>query len=141
MDPLVIKRTLPCSKRQLFDAWSKASVMEKWFFASQEPVAPSTVNVNFTVGGSYEVIMHHPTGDYRHHGIYRAINRYNHIAFTWNSHIVRDSLVELDFQELSPNRTQLRLTHTEFPDEDVRGKHSMGWEGCLHNLERFLQPG
>ncbi|MCB1804295.1 MAG: hypothetical protein KDJ99_03840, partial [Candidatus Competibacteraceae bacterium] len=25
MDPIVIKRVLPCSKRKLFDAWSKPS--------------------------------------------------------------------------------------------------------------------
>lgn len=139
MDPLVMKRVLPCSKRQLFEAWSKASVMEKWFFASQQPVKPSTVNINFTVGGNYEVIMHLQTGDYRHHGTYRAINRYSHIAFTWSSHLVQDSFVELDFREISPNRTRLRLTHTQFPDEEVRSKHTRGWEGCLANLERFLQ--
>jgi uncharacterized protein YndB with AHSA1/START domain len=78
------------------------------------------------------------TGDYRHHGTYRAINRYSHIAFSWNSHIVQNSLVELDFQELSPNRTQLRLTHTQFPNEEVRGKHVMGWQRCLASLERFF---
>jgi uncharacterized protein YndB with AHSA1/START domain len=139
MDPVVMKRVLPCSKRQLFDAWSKSSIMQQWFFASQEPVAPSTVNNSFTVGGNYEVIMHMQTGDYRHYGTYRAITRYSHIAFTWNSHIVQDSLVELDFNELSPNRTEVRLTHTQFPNDDVRSKHTSGWEGCLSNLVRYFK--
>jgi uncharacterized protein YndB with AHSA1/START domain len=134
----VTKRVLPCNKRQLFDAWSKPSIMTQWFFATQKPVAPSTVNNSFTVGGNYEVIMHMQTGDYRHFGTYVAINRYSHIAFTWNSHIVKDSLVELHFRELSPNRTELRLTHTQFPDEDVRSKHVAGWQRCLDNLERHF---
>jgi uncharacterized protein YndB with AHSA1/START domain len=138
MDPVLIKRVLPCSKRQLFDAWSKPSIMTQWFYASQKPVAPSTVNNSFTVGGNYEVIMHMETGDYRHYGSYLAIRRYSHIAFTWNSHIVQDSRVELDFRELSPNRTELRLTHTQFPDAEVRGKHISGWEGCLGNLLRHF---
>lgn len=138
MDPVVIKRVLPCSKRQLFDAWSKPSLMMKWFFASQQPKAPSTVNNSFTVGGSYEVIMHLQTGDYRHYGNYLEIQRYNHITFTWNSYLVRDSLVELDFRELSPNRTELTLTHTQFPNDEVRGKHITGWNGCLDNLELLL---
>lgn len=141
MDPLVIRRILPCTKRQLFDAWSKPSIMSTWFFASQDTIAPSTVNMSFTVGGHYEVIMHAKTGDRRHHGIYRTINRYSHIAFTWNSDIVENSLVELDFREVSPNRTQLRLTHTQFPNEEVLGKHAAGWERCLRNLERQLAPG
>ncbi|HNP34322.1 MAG TPA: SRPBCC domain-containing protein [Woeseiaceae bacterium] len=138
MDPVVIKRVLPCSKRQLFDAWSKASIMAQWFFASQEPVAPSTVNTSFTVGGNYEVIMHMQTGDYRHYGTYRAITRFSHISFTWNSHIVQNSLVELDFIELSVNRTELRLTHTQFPSDDVRSKHVSGWEACLGNLVQYF---
>jgi hypothetical protein len=56
MDPVVMKRVLPCNKRQLFDAWSKASVMT-----------------------------------------------------------------------------------TQFPNEEVRGKHVMGWERCLASLERLIE--
>ncbi|PCC99986.1 hypothetical protein EAO82_05875 [Halopseudomonas pelagia] len=138
MDPVVIKRVLPCGKRQLFDAWSKPSLMMKWFFASQKLNSSSTVHNSFTVGGRFEVIMHLETGDYLHHGDYRAIHRYHHIAFTWNSHIVQDSLVELDFKQLSPNRTELTLTHTQFPTDEVRGKHVGGWNGCLDNLELYL---
>ena len=114
--------------------------MTQWFFAAHDPVAPSTVNNSFTVGGAYEVIMHMAAGDHRHHGVYRKIERYHHIAFTWNSNIVRDSLVELDFRELSPNRTELTLTHTQFPSEEVRGLHAAGWAGCLDNLQRHF-PG
>jgi uncharacterized protein YndB with AHSA1/START domain len=139
MEPVVLKRVLPCSKRQLFDAWSKASIMSQWFFAHQNCTTPSTVNNSFTVGGDYEVIMHMETGDHRHYGTYRAIDRFNHIAFTWNSHIVKASLVDLDFRALSPNRTELTLTHSQFPGEDVRAMHAAGWEGCLGNLVRFVE--
>jgi uncharacterized protein YndB with AHSA1/START domain len=138
-DPIVIKRVLPCGKRQLFDAWSKPSLMMKWFFAVPQPRMPSTVNNSFTVGGSYEVIMHMESGDFRHYGNYSAIDRYHHIVFTWNSHLIRDSLVELNFRELSPNRTELTLTHTEFPNDDVRSKHESGWRGCLDNLGLFIE--
>lgn len=139
MDPIVIKRTLPCNKRQLFDAWSKPSLMMKWFFTVHETDTPCTVNNSFTVGGSFEVIMHLESSDYRHYGDYRAIDRYYRIAFTWNSHLIRDSLVELDFRELSPNRTELTLTHTQFPDEEIRSKHEWGWGGCLDHLELFFE--
>lgn len=138
MNSVVLKRVLPCSKRELFDAWSKPSIMMKWFFKSHQPRTPSTVHSRFVVGGDFEIIMHMESGDYRHHGTYRAISRYSHIAFTWNSHIVRSSLVELDFRELSPNRAELTLTHTLLPDQEVRDKHTEGWSGCLNNLQRFF---
>ena len=136
--PVVIKRILPCTKRQLFEAWSKPALMVRWLFASQQPKAPSTVNNSFTVGGAFEVVMHLQTGDYRHYGEYQAIERYSHIAFSWSSHIVQNSLVALDFKELSPNRTLLTLTHSQLPDEAVRGKHTEGWTRCLQNLEPLL---
>lgn len=140
MDPLVIKRIFPCSKRKLFDAWSKPSLVAQWFFASQQPRQQSTFNNSFTEGGRYELIMHLQTGDFRMYGEYRAINRYNHIAFTWSSHIIENSLVALDFRELSPNRTEMTLTQTVFPNEEVRQSHVNGWTGCLASLGRFIDP-
>lgn len=139
MEPVVIKRVYPCSKRRLFDVWSQPSLMAQWFFSSQQPRQQSTVNNSFTIGGHYELIMHLQTGDYRMHGEYRAINRYNHIAFTWSSHIIDDSLVALDFRELSPNRTEMTLTQTQFPDEATRNSHVEGWARCIESLGRFLE--
>lgn len=138
LQPIVIKRILPCSKRQLFDLWSKPELMTRWLFASQQPKALSTVSNSFTPGGAFEVVMHLEHGDYRHYGEYQAIQRYSHIAFSWSSHLVQNSLVVLDFKELSPNRTLLTLTHSQFPDEAVRAKHTEGWTRCLQNLEPLL---
>jgi uncharacterized protein YndB with AHSA1/START domain len=137
-EPLIIKRIMPCSKRQLFDAWAKPGVMARWFFASQTPVKDSTVRNSFTVGGSYSLTMHLQTGEYTMTGEYREINRYNRIVFTWSSHIIENSLIALDFRELSPNRTEMVLTQTNFPSEDVRTSHTNGWSGCLDSLERFV---
>jgi uncharacterized protein YndB with AHSA1/START domain len=55
MDPVVIKRVFPCNKRQLFEAWSKPSVVAKWFFSSQEPLQQSTFSNTFTVGGPLRI--------------------------------------------------------------------------------------
>jgi uncharacterized protein YndB with AHSA1/START domain len=138
MEPLVLKRVLPCSKRRLFEAWSQPALMTQWFFGSQQPRKQSTVQSSFAVGGTYELVMHLQGGDYRMHGEYRAIERYHHIAFTWSSHIIEGSLVDLRFRELSPNRTELTLTQTQFPDDAVRTSHANGWAMCLENLERFV---
>jgi uncharacterized protein YndB with AHSA1/START domain len=138
MEPLVLKRVFPCTKRRLFDAWSQPALMTQWFCGSQQPRKPSTVQNSFAVGGNYEVVMHLQGGDYRMTGEYREINRYYQITFTWNSHIIDNSLVDLHFKELSPNRTELTLTQTLFPDEAVRTSHVNGWGMCLDNLERFV---
>jgi uncharacterized protein YndB with AHSA1/START domain len=138
MEPVIIKRVFPCAKRRLFEAWSQPAVMADWFFSSQEPRQKSTVSNTFTVGGQYSLTMHLQTGDFTMRGEYREIVRYNRIVFTWNSHIVENTQVELEFKELSPNRTEMTLTHSQFPDEDVRGRHVEGWGRCLANLERYI---
>lgn len=139
MEPVVIKRVFPSNKRRLFEAWSKPSLVAQWFFASQQPRKQSTFDNSFTVGGHYELVMHLETGDYRMYGEYQAIHRYYHIAFTWNSHIIENSLVVLDFREISPNRTEMTLTQTQFPNEEVRQSHVNGWAGCIESLQRFIE--
>ncbi|NVJ98033.1 MAG: SRPBCC domain-containing protein [Alphaproteobacteria bacterium] len=139
--PVIIKRVMPCSKRQLFDAWSKPEVMSAWFFADQMARKPSTVKNSFTVGGHWELTMHLHESDPCMHGEYREINRYNRIVFTWNSHIANDSIVELDFREISPNRTEMKLTHTHFPSEESRASHINGWDMCLDSLAQYLDEG
>jgi len=140
-DDLVIKRTFNCSKRILFEAWSQPAIMKKWLFARREDFCDSTVTNSFTIGGQYSVIMHMPSSDIRLYGEYTAISRYNQIAFTWSSPAIRNSHVDLAFQERSANRTDFTLTHSLFPSEEVRAQHGEGWLACLDNLENRVLSG
>ncbi len=139
-EPVVIKRVFPCSKRRLFDAWSQPDLMAQWFYAGTEKRKNSTVKNSFTVGGTYELTMHGPENvDHVMFGTYKQIVRYTHISFSWTSPMATDSLVELEFRELSANRCEMTLTHSCFPSEDSRNAHNGGWTACLENLESFIQ--
>ena len=136
---LEIKRTFKCSKRQLFDAWSKPTNISRWFFADSNRCKDSDVDVDFRVDGAYSVTMYFEDGDSsRIHGTYTQITRYTFIAFTWNSVNAKDNEVELSFRELSPNRCELRLVHNLLPDETSRALHNNGWELCFANLLAFV---
>ncbi len=135
VDDLVIKRQFKCSKRVLFDAWSKPSVMSNWLFARRDNFRESTITNSFTVGGDYSVIMHLTDNDVHIFGTYTEITRYNRIAFTWTSPAATESQVTLDFNELSPNRTELTLTHNLFSTEEARSAHEGGWGACLDYLQ------
>lgn len=138
LEPVVIKRIFPCNKRTLFDAWSQPSIMARWFYAGLEKRQNSTVKNNFTVGGHYELTMHGLEEDHHMTGVYREIIRYSQISFTWTSILAVDSLVELVLKELSPNRSEMILTHTLLPSEESRTAHHGGWERCLENLESYI---
>ena len=136
---LEIKRTFKCSKRQLFDAWSKPSIMSRWFFADSNRCQDSDVEADFRVNGSYTLVMYFENGESaKMHGTYKEILRYSLIVFTWNSSVATNSEVELHFKELSPNRSELRLIHKLLPDEESRALHNNGWEACLANLLAFV---
>lgn len=137
-DELIIRKTFNCSKRNLFDAWSKASLMARWFFAASEKYKDSSVECNFTVNGTFSVTMYFENGtDAKINGHYKEIVRYSLIVFSWNSSIAQDSLVKLNFKEISPNRSELVLVHSLFPSEDSRQQHNNGWNACLANLKKF----
>ena len=97
-DELTIRKKFNCSKRNLFDAWSKASILTKWFFAASEKFKDSSVECNFVVNGAFAITMYFENGtDSKIQGEYKAIDRYSHIAFSWTSSIATDSLVKLYF--------------------------------------------
>ena len=139
-DQLVIKRVFNCSKRDLFDAWSQAGLMSKWFFASPTKVKDSSVESQFHLGGQWSVTMYFEDGTNSSlHGQYKEIDRYSKISFSWNSAIASDGLVELFFKELSVNRAELKLVHSIFPSQESRQMHNQGWDACLANLEKFVE--
>lgn len=140
IDDLIIKRVFKCSKRTLFDAWSRPELMSRWFFAASAKVKDSLIENEFRVGGPWSVTMYFEGGDEaKLNGQYLEIHRYYKIIFSWNSSISQDGRVELLIKELSPNRSELTLTHSNFVSEENRQMHNHGWEACLANLEIFAK--
>ncbi|MCW8875448.1 MAG: SRPBCC domain-containing protein [Kangiellaceae bacterium] len=138
-DELTIRRIFNCTKRQLFDAWSNASILGEWFFAAPEKYKKSAVECSFVQGGQFSIIMYFEDETHsKVFGEYKEIIRYSLIAFSWNSPIAQDSHVELNFKSLSPNRTEMLLKHSLFPSEESRQGHNKGWDACLANLEKYV---
>jgi uncharacterized protein YndB with AHSA1/START domain len=62
-------------------------------------------------------------------------------VFTWTSEgriSVRNSLVTIELKPIG-DRTELSLVHNLSPDSSEGRAHAEGWEGCLRNLEHYLQ--
>lgn len=131
---LCVKRKFNLPKRQLFDAWSRPEIMRKWFYASDLHENCCSVENQFTTNGYYKITMHFQNDETVIQGKYLEINRYNSIVFTWSNSIVKDSKVSLQFRSLSPNTTELTLTHSQLPTHEVVQLHNQGWTKCLENL-------
>jgi len=139
VDGITVKRVLRARRERVFEAWTRPDLMARWFF----PGADWTVVVtcDLAVGGSYELEMRDAQGE-RHlqFGRYREIAPVSRLVFTWSCPDlgVMDSVVTVELADRG-DETELVLTHELPPEPKIRRGHEEGWEGCLGNLDKFLQ--
>jgi uncharacterized protein YndB with AHSA1/START domain len=133
-----VTRLLPVAIDRVFDAWSRAELIARWFVV--DPTWSCRATNDFRVGGAYRIEMDRGDGTiFVAFGEYLEIERPHRLSFTWSSAIppIRGSVVRIDLMSVGA-ATELRLTHERLPDTDEGRAHTIGWEGSLTNLERYL---
>ena len=137
---LCIKRLLSADVNRVFDAWTRADSMSRWFAC--DPAWTATATNDFRVGGKYRIEMRRTKNIVGiASGEYLEVDPPHRLVFTWTSEgrvNVANSIVTIDFKE-SGALTELTLTHDLDPGTDVGRAHSGGWEGALTNLEEYLR--
>jgi uncharacterized protein YndB with AHSA1/START domain len=137
-DGISVKRRLKAPPERVFEAWTRPELMARWFFPGADWTVQVTADVR--VGGRYELVMRDADGtQHVQFGDYREVVPVSRLVFTWNCPELEvvDSVVTVELVE-SGGHTDLSLTHRLPPDPKVRKGHEEGWEGCLGNLEVFL---
>jgi len=142
---LVIKRVIPAKREEVFEAWTKPEIMQKWFFPGTWSAKSSN---DLRVGGCYSHNMisdgsnsgcdHGDSAeDNIHAGEYLEIVPPERLVFTWNSDIVKNSRVTVVLRDLGDS-TELTLTHELLETEHLRSLHNGGWDACLENLLKYF---
>lgn len=132
---LIVKRILPFPPEVIFQAFSDAKVMSRWFVGM--PRGTAKVTNDFRVGKDFSIEMRSEKGEiYPHTGTYKEIVPGEKIVFTWNSHVAKDTVVTVQFSKVKDG-TEVTLIH-EFLADDMRQPHNQGWNHCLDNLEPAL---
>jgi uncharacterized protein YndB with AHSA1/START domain len=140
-DPFVeIVRTIEAPREQVFRAWTDPDELRRWW-GPGEFTCPEA-QVDLRPGGRYRLVMQPTAGDpFVLTGTYREVEPPARLVYTWRWETGpaadgSESLVTVQFRELSsdPPRTELLLTHSEFPASHGPAPYRMGWEG---GLEKF----
>lgn len=136
---IVVKRTIPATVDELFDAWLDPESLAQWMHPGT--TARSTASVDARVGGAFEVLMHYPGKPLRHHGVYRQIERNHKLVFTWISDATHhaETLVTVEFNIASAG-TEIVLTHERLPDREAGDSHAQGWTQAFDLLEDLVAP-
>jgi uncharacterized protein YndB with AHSA1/START domain len=141
-DVLRIERTFNAPARAVFDAWTSAEVLRRWWPAGSDWETP-VAEVDPRVGGGLRLVMRSPDGEeFGGSGEYIEITRPERLVFTWtwDGHERHEGtqLVEVEFGELEDGTTSVVLTNRGLPDEESRRSHREGWDASFDNLDRVL---
>jgi uncharacterized protein YndB with AHSA1/START domain len=137
---LTLVREFSYPPKKVFEAWLKPEQLMQWMGPTDD-INVSHAEVNAVEGGYYHMQFNSTDGEVNKlNGMYKKIDRYSTLIFTWIWEPPTDggneeTLVTLNFEE-TPKGTKLTLLHQRFPSEELRDRHHWGWSETLDKLER-----
>lgn len=133
---LSLVRTIKAPPEKVFAAWTEPKTLKKWMSPTKE-MEVAVAETDLRVGGTYRIVMREPDGrEHRVGGIYKVIEEFKKIAFTWgwDGSPDAETLVTVELRKKG-EATELTLTHSKFANDKDRDMHSQGWMGCIGRLE------
>lgn len=137
-----IERTFDARAEAVFDAWTSAEVLRRWFHVAPDWDTPEA-EVDLRMGGKVRVVMRRPDGtEIGANGEYTRIDRPHRLEMTWSfdDDPTNEQLIELSFSE-SDGSTTVVMINSGISTGDRRDAQHGGWHGCFDNLERALVVG
>ncbi len=134
-----IERTFDAPPEAVFDAWTSAEVLRRWFHCEADWETP-VAEVDLRVGGEVRVVMRTPDGaEHGATGRYTEIDRPRRLAMTWtfDDDPSNRQRIELSFAE-SDGSTTVVLVNSGISTGERRDAQEWGWNGCFDSLERAL---
>jgi uncharacterized protein YndB with AHSA1/START domain len=134
---LTIRRVFHADREMMIKIFTDPTIMCQWFFADGFLTA-EVVNT-FRVGGDYSIKMRDAAGNViLQNGVYHIIEPPEKLVFTWNSPMVKDTVVTVLF-EARGDQTEVTLIHEFGEYAHLKSNHAEGWNSCLNHLEEYLQ--
>ena len=133
-----ITRVIDASRDEVFHAWTDPDELRRWW-GPGEFTCPEA-DVDLRPGGSYRLVMQPAAGEpFVLGGTYREVRPPERLVYTWRWETGpaadgSESLVTVEFREAGEERTELVLTHSDFPESHGPAPYRMGWEGGLDKL-------
>ena len=128
---VTLTKVIPTNVKRAFEAWLDPAALAR-FMRPGAKMPAARVEVDPRVGGAFSIIMLHGDVEMPQTGVYKIIDRYDELAFTWlNDFAHEGSYVSLKFRALSEERTELLLHHVGLTSENSRNSHAFGWDKIL----------
>jgi uncharacterized protein YndB with AHSA1/START domain len=138
---LTIRRTFPCRREEVFEAWTDPDALVTWFGGAVGKTLSAAVDLR--VGGAYRLMMQSGAEVGAVEGVYRDVQPPERLVYTWRwdrSDIDggRESLVAVEFHDRDGG-TEVVLTHEGIDAEASWAFHERGWAASLDRLGQVLR--
>jgi uncharacterized protein YndB with AHSA1/START domain len=137
---LTVRKILPCSVEEAFQAWTKPELFKQWF--APDPTMQTVADIDLRLGGKYQIGFK-PAGGAPTlvvGGEFLTIEAPRRLEYTWiwekASHPDwKDrTIVKVEFNSVGPERTEIVLTHERFSDSNARESHHQGWTAIIDRM-------
>jgi len=141
---LRLVRVFDAPRERVFEAWSEAEQFMQWMCPPN--IGLDRCELDVRPGGAWRAEGYKPGGRFAFSGVYLEVKRPELLAFTWAHHATADwssprgyeTTVRVEFRALG-QKTELTLTHGEFPDAPSYADHENGWKGSFDKLVTFFR--
>jgi len=136
-EDLVITRVFNAPRRLVFEAWTNAEHVSRWF--APRPLTMPRCEMDFRPGGVFRFVMRAPDGtEYPFEGAFREIVAPERIVFTGAVHEGNATVTTVTFAE-HDRKTTLTMHQTfAFESAATRGAQQ-GWRMTLGQLGEYLE--
>ena len=143
-----VRRVFGASPGEVFEAWTKKDIVEQWW--GPPGFSTRVRELDLRVGGQFHFEMQSSTGSKgATAGMYHVIDPPVRLQFTMTEHCNCDlesgqraqlmpCLVEVTFQAIDNDRTQLIIHHQGLNDSATVDRVSTGWSGSLSRLNELF---
>jgi uncharacterized protein YndB with AHSA1/START domain len=142
----VTKRRVAAPRERVFQAWTKAEHLQRWFFPSVNGEAVPHAEVDLRVGGRYRITMHAPDGDITAMvgGTYHEVHPPEKLVFSWAWEAPQpdgaETLVTVELHDVQGG-TEIIITHERFPAQTGEEEHTIGWNCALERFVLLIEEG
>lgn len=128
----VVSRVFNAPRRLVFEAWTKAEHIEKWF--TPKPLTTPRCEVDFRVGGVFHLVMRMPNGtEFPLNAKFTEIVAPEKIVFVGKMHDGNDVATTVTFTEVAGQTTLTARQTYAFESDSTRGA-PQGWKATLNQL-------
>jgi uncharacterized protein YndB with AHSA1/START domain len=141
---LVVSRTVNGPARLVFDAWTKADLLERWWTPKSFPITLLSCETDPRVGGSYRLVFGHEGSTFEFFGRYLEVAPPWRLAWTNDEGDEGGQVTTVTFDE-TDGRTRV-VVHDLYPSKEaldaaIASGSTSGMAESLGQLDELLGSG